>query len=257
MSSGSRRESRSSIVGDIASNETAASSDSVIPLPSAPASRHEPESASYLRIFNLDNRKILLTTRIENGIMHLPIDGDGYYDAMRGRGNSWEIAYHSFNGADTPMLSVESVCTPPLDVLAPGIVLASACNETGGRRLVVLTRDKRRLWETQIPSTRVWPILVRSENGARFARATLDISHPISATAPLDASDIHGQTIQVFDVATGKVAITGPASPVLDGGGSFALSPSGNRFAVLNEGSIQVYDLPPAPPPPLPPTRTH
>ncbi len=56
--------------------------------------------------------------------------------------------------------------------------------------------------------------------------------------------------VQVFDVATGKVALTGPTSPVLDGGGGFALSLSGKRFAVLNEGAIQVYELPA--PPPLP-----
>ena len=46
-----------------------------------------------------------------------------------------------------------------------------------------------------------------------------------------------------------------PVSPILDAGGNFALSPSGNRFAVLNAGSIQIFDLPPAPPvpPPAPP----
>ena len=246
-------EPRSSIAGDIASYDSSDSGASVLPSPGDSSHKRGSENANYLRIFSLANRNILITTRISSNIVHLPIDGEGYYDAVRGRGTSWMITYHNFNGPDTEMLPVDSVCTPPIDVLAPGVVLVSACNEAGGRHLAVLTRDKRRLWETQSASTHVWPLIVHSENGTRVARATLDIMHPITAGSPLDPSDIHSQTIQVFDVATGKIAITGPASPVLDGGGNFALSPSGNRFAVLNEGSIQVYDLPSAPPiPPLP-----
>ncbi len=35
-----------------------------------------------------------------------------------------------------------------------------------------------------------------------------------------------------------------PASPILDGGGNVAISPSGKRVAVLNAGAIQVFELP-------------
>jgi hypothetical protein len=194
------------------------------------------------------DHQVLLTTRTESGLVHLPLDGDGYYDALRGQGPNWMITYHSFSGQDSPILEVDSTCNPTLDTLAPGVVLSSGCAEYGGRRLTVITRDRRRLWETVIAPTRVWPTVVRDADGTRMARATLDVNHPISPTNPLDASDIHGQTVQVFDLATGKVVLTGPASPVLDGGGGFALSPSGRRFAVLNAGALQIYDLPAAPP---------
>jgi hypothetical protein len=39
------------------------------------------------------------------------------------------------------------------------------------------------------------------------------------------------------------VALRAPANPVLDGGGNVAFSPSGKRLAVVNAGSIEVYDL--------------
>ena len=87
----------------------------------------------------------------------------------------------------------------------------------------------------------------------RFARSTLDVSHPIGLYSPLDDADVRGQSVQVYDLATGAVQLTAPLSPVLDGGGNFALSPSGRRLAVLFDGSIQVFDLPPvAPLPPVP-----
>jgi len=204
------------------------------------------ENQRLLRILRMADGKVLLFTRLEGAAPHLPIDGEGFYDAIRGNGLSWLISYRTFSGADTPILQVESTCFPGLDALAPGIVLASACTGDAGRKLIALTRDKHRLWDAATPPTWVWPLLVHS--GPRLARATLDVTHPIGPMTPLDREDIRGQTVQVYDLATGRVALTVPASPVLDGGGGFALSPSGNRLAVLHAGAIEIFDLPPAPP---------
>jgi hypothetical protein len=205
------------------------------------------QNQGLLRIMRMDDRKVMLFTHIEDHVVHLPVDGDGYYEAARGKGLNWLISYRDFSGSANPLLQIDSTCYPSLDVLAPGLVLASACADLGARKLTALTRDKRRLWDVPISSTRVWPILVRATDAPRLARATLELNHPIASNSPLDRDDIRGQTVQIFDLATGKVVLTGPASPVLDGGGGFALSPSGKRFAVLNEGAIQIYDLPPVP----------
>ena len=205
-----------------------------------------PENQRLLRILRMVDGKVLLFTRLEGAAPHLPVDGEGFYDAIRGNGPYWLISYRTFSGADTPILQVESTCYPSLDAMAPGLVLASACTGDAGRKLIALTRDKHRLWDAATPPTWVWPLLVQS--GPRLARATLDVTHPIGPMTPLDREDIRGQTVQVYDLATGRVAITVRASPVLDGGGGFALSSSGNRLAVLNAGAIQIFDLPPAPP---------
>ncbi len=58
---------------------------------------------------------------------------------------------------------------------------------------------------------------------------------------------MRSQSVQVYDLANGQVRLSVPASPVLDGGGNFALSPTGQSFAVLNAGSIEIYRLGPAP----------
>ena len=209
----------------------------------------KPENQRLLRILRMVDGKVLLFTRLEGAAPHLPVDGEGFYDAIRGKGPYWLISYRTFSGADTPILQVESTCFPSLDAMAPGLVLASACTGDAGRKLIALTRDKHRLWDAATPPTWVWPLLVQS--GPRLARATLDVTHPIGPMTPLDREDIRGQTVQVYDLATGRVAITVRTSPILDGGGGFALSPSGNRLAVLNAGAIQIFDLSPASP--LPP----
>ena len=70
----------------------------------------------------------------------------------------------------------------------------------------------------------------------------------MDAFSPLDFDDVKGQLVEVYDAAGGKLALKASASPVLDGGGNVAISPSGKRVAVLDAGAIQVYELPALPP---------
>jgi hypothetical protein len=87
-------------------------------------------------------------------------------------------------------------------------------------------------------------------NGLRLVRETLAITHSIDASSPFSKEEIKGQIVEVYDAASGQVALTAPASPPLDAGGNVAISPSGRRVAVLNSGELQIFELPP--PPPLP-----
>ena len=271
------------------SSATPSAASATITVSGHPAPDVDPPSAStqdLLRILRMDSRTVMLFSRVA-GTTHVPIDGEGYYEALRGKASSWLINYQEFRGGSTPIASFDSTCSPALEVPAPGIVLASACTEGGGRRVIALTRspiaapakpeskkdekaakDRERdkskgkqndkaetthlLWDMPVLSTNVWPQLTSSFEGRRIARATLSVAHSIGISSPLDREDIRGQTVQVYDLATGQAALTVPANPALDGGGNFALSPSGKRFAILNDGAIQIYDLPPAPelPPP-------
>jgi hypothetical protein len=204
-----------------------------------------------LRVLNMTTRKVTLFSRMD-AVRHVPLDGGGFYETLRGMRDDWWVSYREFKGEAIPLLAVRSTCSPALDVLRHDSVLASACVPEGGRRLSLVTRDKRKLWEVAVPATQVWPVLAKSAEGLRVARASLEVAHPVGPNYPLEPSEVRQQIVQVYDVATGKLELSVPASPVLDGGGNFALSPSGRRFAVLNGGAIQVFDLAPAPAMPAP-----
>ena len=64
----------------------------------------------------------------------------------------------------------------------------------------------------------------------------------------LNDEDVREQVIQVFDSATGTLLMSTAASPILTAGQNFALSDDGQHLAVLHDGAIEIYKVPPPPP---------
>ncbi len=203
-----------------------------------------------VRILHRDTGKVMLVSRVHS-LIHLPINAEGYVENLRGRGEEWILKMNFFTGGSRNLGNVESACMPAVDFVAPQVILASACNTDGGRKLVALDTSGRRLWVHSIAPEAIWPVIVPSQNGLRLVRETLIVDHAVNAYQPFTDEDVKGQLVRIFNVADGSVAFEGRAIPALDDGGNVAISPSGRRVAVLCAGAIQIFELPP--PPPLPP----
>jgi hypothetical protein len=76
----------------------------------------------------------------------------------------------------------------------------------------------------------------------------LHINHLIDLADSLNDEDVREQVIQVFDSATGVLLMSTAASPVLTAGQNFALSDDGQHLAVLHDGAIEIYKVPPPQP---------
>jgi hypothetical protein len=212
--------------GDAAAGDAAADSQDVV-----------------VRILRRESGKVLLVSRA-HAVLHLPINSQGYLQAVRSRGLQWTIVLNAFNGDSRTVGSLQSTCAPTLDFVTDNRLLAQSCNLYGERLLAGLADDGRLLWQDQVPATSIWPVFLHSADGTRLAMETLALRRPIGASVPLDLDDVKGQSVQVLDGSTGAPVFATVASPVLDAGGNAALSPSGRRLAVLNHGSIEVFDLP-------------
>jgi hypothetical protein len=235
--------------GDVSSPATAAAS--VTADGQTPANPEKPDLV--VRILHRATGQVMLVSRVRSSV-HIPLNADGYLESLRGNGDQWALNLNYFAGGSTILGRIASVCAPAIDFVSQREVLATTCASTGGHKLVAMTTGGRTLWEDLAPATAIWPLVTTAPNGLRLARETLAISHPVSASSPIDREDIKGQLVRIFDAATGEVALESPASPALDAGGNVAISPSGRRVAVLNAGAIQVFELPA--PPPLPDAGT-
>jgi hypothetical protein len=201
-----------------------------------------------VRVLRRESGEVMLVSRALSTV-HLPINADGYLESLRADSNSWLLNLNYFNGGSAILGQVGSSCSPLFDFISQREVLVTTCTSSGAGKLVLMSTDGRRLWEDQTSETAIWPMVVRAPDGSRLAREALAV-HAVNARSSLDQTDIQGQLVEVLDTADGKVALETAASPILDAGGNVAISLSGRRVAVLNGGSIQVFEL--RPPPRLP-----
>jgi hypothetical protein len=196
-----------------------------------------------VRILRIDTGQVMLVSRAR-GAVHLPINSEGYVESLRGNGEQWILNLDYFTGGSTILGRVNSACPPNIDFISQRELLVTACENMGAHKLVAMSTDGHRLWEDTISPQAIWPLLVMAPDGSRLVRETLAVNHEINAYSPLDTEDIKGQLVRVFDAVTGKMAMEAPATPPLDAGGNVAISPSGQRVALLNAGTIEVFDLP-------------
>lgn len=200
-----------------------------------------------VRILRRKSGEVMLVSRARSSV-HLPINADGYLESLRGNGEQWLLNLNYFSGGSKVLGRVNSTCSPTFDFISQRELLVTGCDGAGGaHKLVAMTTDGRRLWEYPSSPQAIWPLLVMAPDGSRLARETLAVNHAVNAYSPLDAEDIKGQLVRVFDASSGKVALETSASPALDAGGNVAISPSARRVAVLNDGAIEVFDLPEPP----------
>jgi hypothetical protein len=201
------------------------------------------ESDLEVRVLRRDSGQVMLVSRARSTV-HLPINSDGYLESLRTMGDEWLLNLKFFSGGSRIVGQVESSCWPLFDFLSEREVLVTTCTPQGAGKLVAMTTEGRRLWDAETSDATVWALVVRSPNGLRMAREALAVSHAVRARMTLDQGDIQGQLVEVLDASDGKVVLETAASPILDGGGNVAISPSGRRVAVLNGGAIQVFELP-------------
>jgi hypothetical protein len=232
------------------SREPASGSKSVDPTAGAQVAVQGQNVASStdlrLRILRRDSGQVVLTSRIRSTI-RLPINNEGYLESLRMNATQWMVALHLFAGSSRMLGRVETACAPQLEFLTPRIVLATGCTASGNARLTALETDGKRLWEAVDSDRALWPLVTPAAQGSRFLRQTLVASHAVSARSPVDTADLKGQLTLALDAVDGQMTLAAVAKPIYDAGGNAALSPSGRRAAILEDGAIQIFDLPPVP----------
>ena len=195
-----------------------------------------------LRIMQRTTGQVMLVSRTRV-TTHLAINTEGYVEVLRGKGHEWVLNLDYFRGGSRIMGKIDSMCAPSVEFVSDPELLVTTCNPDESRWMVALSTDGKRLWNAGKPATQIWPRLIMAPNGLRLARETLQATHAVNSFAPLSFDDIKGQLVEVYDASSGKVELTAQASPILDGGGNVAISPSARRVAVLDAAAIQVYDL--------------
>lgn len=188
----------------------------------------------------------MLSGLLENA--QLPVNSEGSIAAPGEDTNRWHLDFRPFDGKAKFLNRVSSTCRPVSQFISEQEFLMTACDMFDGWDVVALSSSGNRLWGVRMSNHEVWPQMVSSLDGSRLARETVVLDHavPVGRPRPVDPKNLIGQIVRVFDAANGKLVLETTAGPILDGGGNIAISSSGRRLAVLNDGAIQIFELPAA-----------
>lgn len=190
--------------------------------------------------------------------VHIPLLGDGIADVLEGNQEaSWAVRNVPLQGQPQILTEVKSNCRPTVQPVSATVALVMGCYMADADRPVVaITTTGHELWRESWQSKFVWGWFNSAQNGSRFAYESLEVARPIGVFDSIDAEDISQQLVGVYDTESGKLVLVKDTTPVLTAGQNVALSPDGQRFAVLRHGAVEIYDLPPVSAPPAPAAGT-
>jgi hypothetical protein len=209
----------------------------------------KPEEQEVLvaRTQKLESGEVMRETRVPwtNQTSDWPMNSEGYLEDSQAGANQWVLKLSGFSGEDRVLTRIDSSCPPRYNFVSEADLLLLTCDPVSGWKLRAMSTRGDSLWETRTAMNAMMPSLVAAPDGSRIARETLLLKRSVDKyKRMISAQDLEGQIVKVFDAANGKIVLESPLTPILDGGGNVAISPSGQRVAILNAGAIQVFQLP-------------
>lgn len=214
-----------------------------------------PEDVS-IQIARLDEKRMIMKGKADQ-VGDLPAISSGFLTQQQVNDVQWAIRFHGYDThAAEPgrvVTEVPSTCAPSEKFLNEQSFLVLTCPPKHNDRFVAAyDLQGHSLWDGRWQSNFTWPAFRMSRNGASVAISWLAVDRPVSPNEPVDDSEVQNQVITVLDAHSGALRTGMTVSPIVSAGGNFALSPDGDRLAVLNKGAVELYELPhpPGVPPP-------
>ena len=195
-------------------------------------------------VVDTERRSVIAESR-EQGAIPLHLIRDGYVEVVPRRWGRWELRYVPFNGAAKSLATFSSKCEPKVDILNSDAVLVANCpSVVGGNGVMALSLESKPLWTVGSDRNLAAPRFTASSDGGTVALSRLKVAEPVDIRMPtVREANIVGQQIDLFDAASGKVRLEATAWPARVYGQDYALSPDGQKLAVLKTDKVEIFDV--------------
>jgi hypothetical protein len=201
-------------------------------------------------VVDTEKRSVIAESREPRSIS-LHLIRDGYVETVPHHWGRWELRYVPFAGIPKSIAAFGSKCEPKLDILNSDAVLVTNCpTANGGNGVMALSLEGKPLWTVGSNRNLAVPRFTSSTDGGAVVLSRLKLANPVDMQMPtVKEANIVGQQIDLFDAASGKIRLEASAWPVRVYGQDYALSPDGQKLAVLKTDKVEIFDVQPAPTP--------
>ena len=182
---------------------------------------------------------------------YLPIDSRGYLWPTPTGNNAWTIMFDDMRGKTARVGTLQSSCTPRLEMVSHSEFVAMTCRGSDDRvRMASYGLDAQETWEEDFGDFGP-PVFAYASAAGRFA-VSRKVSDPVSVPTPSlpgmvaapQPTPVDRQEVRVYQTASGDLVGKIDCFPAMKTGENFALSEDGMQLAVVREGALEVFRLP-------------
>ena len=182
---------------------------------------------------------------LARGVVDLPLSSVGMINVIDQGKQQWAFDFRSHTGKVNPLNLYDSTCRPlPLFVTASEYIVFSCRGGTVRQQLSAFNLRGDQMWEQTLTGSYIAPHLEFAPSVGRFALGRLLMTGAAIATDTLDAAQLSGQSVDVYQIDSGKQLLHIDCTPIARAGQNFTFSPDGMNFAVIRDGAIEIYRLP-------------
>ena len=175
----------------------------------------------------------------------LPVDGDGYLWAEPIDNADWAMTFEGFGGKKMDLGKVVSSCRPRLQMTSQSEFLALTCLGSDDHiKLASYGLDGHETWEEVVGDVGT-PMFWYAPTAARFAMGHIHVDVAPLTPGATAAAPVPTQEVRVYQNASGNLLLRAECRPVFKTAENFDLSADGMMAAVVRDGMIDVYKLPP------------
>jgi hypothetical protein len=175
----------------------------------------------------------------------LPIDADGYLWATQTVSGAWAVTFDGFAGKTIQVGTIQSSCYPRLVMTSRSEFVALTCQGSDDRiKIASYGLDGTDTWEESVGDFGR-PNFAFAPAAARFAISGTDSGAENDGTVPGGPPQGARQEVRVYQNASGDLLLHVDCSPGFKTAENFDLSADGMLAAVVRNGAIAIYKLPP------------
>jgi hypothetical protein len=184
----------------------------------------------------------------------VPLNANGYISTVpepkskaHGSTSGWETDYNTFTGKAYELPLYNSSCHPGETMISRSELLIFGCRVKDNQRyFAAFNLLGEEMWEKGLYDAAPIPMLGFSPGSGRLAVNRLIVSTAAADENLVQLAHDHAtsQMVDVYQINSGRQLLHLPVTPIEVASQNFSLSPDGMGLAVVNNGAIEVYELP-------------
>ncbi len=178
----------------------------------------------------------------------IPLNANGYISTVReDKKMGWGMDYNTYAGKVYSLPMYDSTCQPGTTMVSRSELLAFGCRGNDNQRyFAAFNLLGEEMWVKGLYDPAPMPVLGFAPGTGRFAtnRLIVATASPDENMVQLAHDHASSQAVDVYQINSGRQLLHVTCTPVETASQNFSLSPDGMGLAVVNNGAIEVYELP-------------